>query len=115
MQENPLKHVNHKSLIKLYYLQGYEDRLRHKADNEVNNREAYVVRDGKVAQVKSMDITVIKLSINQQKRIYFGCTFNLGLRIKHVFLGDMWFEMPGFKIFLEKGMITEQQLTVHLV
>ncbi|XP_063428807.1 phospholipid-transporting ATPase IF-like isoform X5 [Mytilus trossulus] len=47
--------------------QGYEDRLRHKADNEVNNREAYVVRDGKVAQVKSMDITVgdiVKVKLN---------------------------------------------------
>ncbi|XP_052104565.1 phospholipid-transporting ATPase IF-like isoform X2 [Mytilus californianus] len=47
--------------------QGYEDWLRHKADNEVNNREAYVVRDGKVAQVKSMDITVgdiVKVKLN---------------------------------------------------
>lgn len=47
--------------------QGYEDLLRHKADNEVNNREAYVVRDGKVAQCKSMDIKVgdiVKVKLN---------------------------------------------------
>jgi len=48
---------NHYSIFVVNF-QGYEDLLRHKADNEVNNREAYVVRDGKVAQCKSMDIKV---------------------------------------------------------
>ena len=46
------------TIITVLLLKGYEDLLRHKADNEVNNREAYVVRDGKVAQCKSMDIKV---------------------------------------------------------
>ncbi|KAK3094796.1 hypothetical protein FSP39_006359 [Pinctada imbricata] len=38
--------------------QGYEDWLRHKADNEVNNRPAFVIRGGKLTKVKSMNIRV---------------------------------------------------------
>lgn len=39
-------------------LQGYEDRLRHIADNEVNNRPAFVLREGILTEVKSMAIKV---------------------------------------------------------
>ncbi|KAL3847179.1 hypothetical protein ACJMK2_018103 [Sinanodonta woodiana] len=48
--------------------QGYEDRLRHKTDREVNNREVEVIRDGKLTCIKSMDIKVgdvVKISMNQ--------------------------------------------------
>ncbi|XP_064615667.1 phospholipid-transporting ATPase IF-like [Liolophura sinensis] len=38
--------------------QGYEDRLRHVADNEVNNRPAFVLREGILTEVKSMAIKV---------------------------------------------------------
>ncbi|KAK3583663.1 hypothetical protein CHS0354_021404 [Potamilus streckersoni] len=48
--------------------QGYEDRLRHKADREVNNREVDVIRNGNLTCIKSMDIKVgdvVKVSTNQ--------------------------------------------------
>lgn len=39
-------------------LQGYEDWLRHKSDNEVNYKPAKLIRDGKLVTVKAMDIRV---------------------------------------------------------
>ena len=38
--------------------QAYEDWLRHKADNDVNNRQTYVVRNGVILEVKSHQIMV---------------------------------------------------------
>ncbi|KAL5004459.1 hypothetical protein ScPMuIL_017915 [Solemya velum] len=38
--------------------QGYEDWLRHKTDKEVNNRPAYVLRNGSLTRIKSMNIKV---------------------------------------------------------
>jgi len=38
--------------------QAYEDWLRHRADNEVNNRPTQVIRDGKLKDVRSQDIKV---------------------------------------------------------
>ncbi|XP_014664546.1 PREDICTED: probable phospholipid-transporting ATPase IF isoform X3 [Priapulus caudatus] len=38
--------------------QGYEDYLRHRADDDVNNRPAFIARDGKLVEVRSQDITV---------------------------------------------------------
>uniref|UniRef100_UPI00398F7F6F phospholipid-transporting ATPase IF n=1 Tax=Pristiophorus japonicus TaxID=55135 RepID=UPI00398F7F6F len=38
--------------------QGYEDWLRHKADNEVNNTPVYVVRSGGLVQTRSQNIRV---------------------------------------------------------
>ena len=38
--------------------QGYEDFLRHRADKEVNHREAIVIRDGKTQAIRSMEIQV---------------------------------------------------------
>ncbi|OWF54474.1 phospholipid-transporting ATPase IF [Mizuhopecten yessoensis] len=38
--------------------QGYEDYLRHKGDNEVNNRMTQVIRDGCIKEIKSMNIKV---------------------------------------------------------
>ncbi|KAJ8310331.1 hypothetical protein KUTeg_012196 [Tegillarca granosa] len=48
-------------------IQGYEDWLRHKADNEENNRIVSVVRNGKLTKLKSMNIRVgdiVKVEIN---------------------------------------------------
>ncbi|XP_074657516.1 phospholipid-transporting ATPase IF-like isoform X2 [Tubulanus polymorphus] len=48
--------------------QGYEDWLRHKADNDVNRRPAYVLRNGKIEQIKSEDIKVgdiVRVQMNQ--------------------------------------------------
>jgi phospholipid-translocating ATPase len=48
--------------------QGYEDYLRHKADQEVNNRGAHVVRDGNTITVKAFEIRVgdiVKVTSNQ--------------------------------------------------
>ncbi|XP_022336873.2 phospholipid-transporting ATPase IF-like isoform X3 [Crassostrea virginica] len=48
--------------------QGYEDWLRHKADNEVNNRKAFIVHNGKLTQVKAQNIKVgdiVKVKVNQ--------------------------------------------------
>ncbi|XP_064638514.1 phospholipid-transporting ATPase IF-like isoform X2 [Lineus longissimus] len=48
--------------------QGYEDWLRHTADKEVNNRQAYVVRNGELMAVKSMEIKVgdiVRVQMNQ--------------------------------------------------
>ncbi|XP_062573567.1 phospholipid-transporting ATPase IF-like [Saccostrea cucullata] len=48
--------------------QGYEDWLRHKADNEVNNRNAFIVHNGKLTQVKAQNIKVgdiVKVKLNQ--------------------------------------------------
>lgn len=39
-------------------LQGYEDWLRHKADREVNNTSAKVLRGSKIEEIKSMHIKV---------------------------------------------------------
>ncbi|XP_072111314.1 phospholipid-transporting ATPase IF isoform X1 [Mobula birostris] len=38
--------------------QGYEDWLRHKADNEVNNTPVYVIRSGRLVQTRSQNIRV---------------------------------------------------------
>ncbi|XP_048448162.1 phospholipid-transporting ATPase IF-like, partial [Rhincodon typus] len=38
--------------------QGYEDWLRHKADNEVNNTPVYVIRSGGLVQTRSQNIRV---------------------------------------------------------
>ncbi|XP_072897346.1 phospholipid-transporting ATPase IF isoform X2 [Hemitrygon akajei] len=38
--------------------QGYEDWLRHKADNEVNNTPVYVIRSGSLVQTRSQNIRV---------------------------------------------------------
>ncbi|CAH1780607.1 unnamed protein product, partial [Owenia fusiformis] len=38
--------------------QGYEDWLRHQADNEVNNRACWVVRNGELREIKSHEIVV---------------------------------------------------------
>lgn len=38
--------------------QGYEDWLRHREDNKVNNAPATVLRDGKVKEVRNQDIVV---------------------------------------------------------
>lgn len=38
--------------------QAYEDWLRHKADNEVNTRPAYVVQGGQITEISSQDIKV---------------------------------------------------------
>ncbi|XP_072330313.1 phospholipid-transporting ATPase IF isoform X2 [Scyliorhinus torazame] len=38
--------------------QGYEDWLRHKADNEVNNTAVYVIRSGGLVQTRSQNIRV---------------------------------------------------------
>ncbi|XP_032888052.1 probable phospholipid-transporting ATPase IF isoform X1 [Amblyraja radiata] len=38
--------------------QGYEDLLRHKADNEVNNTPVYVIRSGGLVQTRSQNIRV---------------------------------------------------------
>ncbi|XP_077987286.1 phospholipid-transporting ATPase IF-like isoform X2 [Glandiceps talaboti] len=49
--------------------QAYEDWLRHRADNEVNNRPTLVVRDGKLKEVRSQDIKVgdyVKVIKNQE-------------------------------------------------
>ncbi|XP_030838216.1 probable phospholipid-transporting ATPase IF isoform X3 [Strongylocentrotus purpuratus] len=50
----PLIFVVGVSMIK----QGYEDWLRHKADNEVNKRATLVVRDGVIEKIKSKDVRV---------------------------------------------------------
>ena len=48
------------TLLLLLYIviQGYEDWQRHKADNEVNNREAFILRNNVAEKVKSKDIHV---------------------------------------------------------
>ncbi|ODN03513.1 putative phospholipid-transporting ATPase IF [Orchesella cincta] len=49
--------------------QGYEDWLRHKNDDQVNNRPVRVIRDGKLTEIKSKDITVgdvVKLNADEQ-------------------------------------------------
>lgn len=38
--------------------QGYEDWLRHKADNEVNGAPVYVVRSGGLVKTRSKNIRV---------------------------------------------------------
>ncbi|XP_060071091.1 phospholipid-transporting ATPase IF-like [Ylistrum balloti] len=38
--------------------QGYEDYLRHRADNEVNNRTTQVIRDGEIMEIRSKKIKV---------------------------------------------------------
>ncbi|XP_056006402.1 phospholipid-transporting ATPase IF-like isoform X4 [Ostrea edulis] len=48
--------------------QGYEDWLRHKADNEVNNRKAFIVHNGELTQIKAQNIKVgdiVKVEANQ--------------------------------------------------
>ena len=40
------------------HLQGYEDWLRHKADNEVNGAPVFVVRSGSLVQTRSKNIRV---------------------------------------------------------
>lgn len=44
--------------------EGYEDWLRHKADNEVNGAPVFVVRSGSLVQTRSKNIRVrwLKLS-----------------------------------------------------
>lgn len=42
----------------LFDFQGYEDWQRHKADYEINNSEAYVIRGGISMKVRSMDLRV---------------------------------------------------------
>ncbi|XP_071484372.1 phospholipid-transporting ATPase IF-like [Diadema antillarum] len=61
----PLIFVVGVSMIK----QGYEDWLRHKADNEVNKRATIVVRDGMPEKVKSRDVRVgdiVKVNNNDE-------------------------------------------------
>ena len=53
--------------------QGYEDFLRHKADREVNNREATVVREGVPITIKAMDIKVSTSHINPYCTEIFRC------------------------------------------
>lgn len=47
--------------------QGYEDWLRHKADDEVNNQEVKVIRNDELVGIKSMDIKVgdiVRIEVN---------------------------------------------------
>ncbi|XP_070539119.1 phospholipid-transporting ATPase IF-like isoform X5 [Ptychodera flava] len=49
--------------------QAYEDWLRHRADNEVNNRPASVIRDGELIKIRSEEIRVgdiVKVFNNQE-------------------------------------------------
>ncbi|XP_055869059.1 phospholipid-transporting ATPase IF-like isoform X2 [Biomphalaria glabrata] len=49
--------------------QGYEDWLRHRADNEVNNRPAYIIRNGQHHDVSAKDIKVgdlVKVLVNEE-------------------------------------------------
>lgn len=41
-----------------WYLQGYEDWLRHNSDNEVNGAPVYVVRSGGLVKTRSKNIRV---------------------------------------------------------
>lgn len=41
-----------------FYFKGYEDWLRHKADREVNNRPAKVIRQGQVEDIPSKNVKV---------------------------------------------------------
>ena len=41
-----------------FLLKGYEDKLRHKADKEVNNRPAQILKDAKLVTVKAEQIRV---------------------------------------------------------
>lgn len=40
------------------YTQAYEDYLRHRADSEVNNRKVQLVKNGRLAEIKSASIHV---------------------------------------------------------
>ena len=44
----------------LYYVQGYEDYLRHQADKEVNESDTIIIKDGEEKHVTSKDIKVCK-------------------------------------------------------
>jgi hypothetical protein len=46
------------NLIPSSITQGYEDWLRHKADNEVNGAPVFVVRSGSLVQTRSKNIRV---------------------------------------------------------
>lgn len=45
-----------------HIIQGYEDWLRHKADNEVNGAPVFVVRSGSLVQTRSKNIRVSFIS-----------------------------------------------------
>ncbi|KAH9488603.1 putative phospholipid-transporting ATPase IF [Bulinus truncatus] len=50
-------------------IQGYEDWLRHRADNEVNHRPAYIIRHGEHQDVRAKDIKVgdlVKVLVNEE-------------------------------------------------
>lgn len=58
----------------LNVFKGYEDWLRHKADNEVNGAPVFVVRSGSLVQTRSKNIRVRKLLIFDDDHIvgFFG-------------------------------------------
>lgn len=60
------------TLLSLLYVQGYEDWLRHKADNAVNQCPVNVVQQGKIIRKQSRKLQVCNIS---GKVICFVCLF----------------------------------------